>query len=817
MVARRFALWFGGALLIQMASLAIAAPGFIGSSRVSTAESGEPADADIHVRFNCKTQYLRHEPLGGGDRLRVFLEPSSICNGVSPTVARSKTRLRPFNSDNAHLLELEYDGESAAGSVLTLIFSEPVEFDIDMAALSFELVVHVRPEAGQSSGKAETGRESDILHRQVLQAPIATVNWVINLASLRRTPTLADALDLQLEDGQRLFYKEVVIDGIAWYRLRFGDFASADAANRALAALTATFPGAWIDREDGDAVSTTIATSKQTTQTEDVAEGVSAGSRIDVLMEDARKTMIAGDTSRAVQIYTKILQLPEHPRQAEAQEYLALAREKKGQTAHAKAEYERYLSLYPDSEGANRVRQRLAALLSSGRQSGATGSSPAAGNSRAAQRSDWRIQTFFSQYYRRDANQQNDQQEIISQSALYSDINFDARRRGDRFDFSSRLSAGYRNDFLDSTTSSGNSTRISYAYADLADAVTGLRGRIGRQSRNTGGVLGRFDGLNLGYELNERILVNAVAGKPAYSSSDSIDDERTFYGASLNYGPVFDGLDLGLFFIEQNIEGIQDRRAVGGELRYFGTNRNLWAQIDYDLGFGELASAFLQGSWRFDSRLSIHALVDRRGNPFLSAGNAMIGQPVVSFTELTAIFSEHELRQLGQDRTAQSTSYTIGMSYPLSPKLQINADMTQSTTDGTPASGGVLDTPATSYNYYSGSIVASSLLKEGDVSIITVRYSNSDTSRVASLSFDSRFPFGKSWRINPRLRVDRRERLGNSGYEWLYTPGFRLQYRRSQKFRIDLETGKQFSQQEIQGNDLDRESHFINLGYQVFF
>ena len=33
--------------------------------------------------------------------------------------------------------------------------------------------------------------------------------------------------------------------------------------------------------------------------------------------------------------------------------------------------------------------------------------------------------------------------------------------------------------------------------------------------------------------------------------------------------------------------------------------------IDYDLAYGELASAYLQGSWRFASRLSIHGLVDR--------------------------------------------------------------------------------------------------------------------------------------------------------------------------------------------------------------
>ena len=427
------------------------------------------------------------------------------------------------------------------------------------------------------------------------------------------------------------------------------------------------------------------------------------------------------------------------------------------------------------------------------------------------------MQTFFSQYYRRDANQQNEQEEIISQLALYSDVNFDARRRGERFDFSSRISAGYRSDFLDEDVGSGNDSRISYAYADLADAKTGWRARLGRQSRNTGGVLGRFDGLNVGYQASERLLLNTVVGKPVYSTSNSVDPSRSFFGTSLNFGPILENLDLGLFYIDQKIEGIQDRQAVGAEFRYFGTNQSLWGMIDYDLAFGELSSAFLQGSWRLPSRLSIHGVIDRRGSPFLSTSNAIVGQPVASFDELMVIFSENELLQLSQDRTPISTTFTLGLSYPISTKWQINADTSQSTIEETPASGGVLSTPGASYSYYSTSLIASSLLKEGDVTIFGARYSDSETTRVISFTVDSRYPIGRTWRLNPRLRVDRRQRLADSSYEWLYTPGLRIQYRRSRRMRIEFEAGKQFSKRETADANLDRESYFINLGYQVFF
>ena len=812
--------WIVGAILIGLAANAHGGPGFIESSRVSGDSTADASSATIEVRFNCKAEYLRHEPQGSSDRLRVYLDPTGICNGVSPVVAESRSRLRPLNSDSANLMDLEYDGDSPAGPMLTFNFSRPVVFEVDMSGVSFGLVVTVFA-ANDATQTATAPLSPSANHRQVPRAKAENPNYVVNLASLKRIPTIADAKGLELTANQRLFYSEVVVDGKNWYRLRLGSFESGKAAAAALGRLRADFPGAWIDEVDADIQITEI-TSAPTKLAEDPVElpegDGSTVSKVDALMQDARKSMVAGDISRAIQIYTKVLQQPEHMRMAEAQEYLALAREKNGQMAHAKAEYQRYLSLYPDSEGAVRVNQRLAALLATDGQSIGTTTASAAGG-RSSRQSDWRIQTYFSQYYRRDVNQPSDQNETVSQSALYSDVNLDARRRGERFDFSSRLSAGYRNDFLDERIGSGDSMRVSYAYADLADAVTGLRGRIGRQSRNSGGVLGRFDGLNLGYQLGERVLLNTVIGKPAYSSSDGIDSSRSFYGVSANYGPILKNLDLGAFYIAQDVEGVQDRQAVGAEFRYFGTNQSFWGMVDYDLAYGELASAFLQGSWRFESRLSIHGQVDRRGSPFLSASNALIGQPVATFQELVQIYSEDELRQLGRDRTSLSTTYTVGLSYPISPKLQINGDASQSTMDATPASGGVFATEESTYRYYSGSIVASSLMKEGDVSIISARFSDSDTSRVISLTFDSRYPIGRTWRINPRLRVDRRQRIGDPNYEWLYTPGVRIQYRRSQKFRIELEAGKQFSQRDsdIVDLNLDRESYFINIGYQSFF
>ena len=110
-----------------------------------------------------------------------------------------------------------------------------------------------------------------------------------------------------------------------------------------------------------------------------------------------------------------------------------------------------------------------------------------------------------------------------------------------------------------------------------------------------------------------------------------------------------------------------------------------------------------------------------------------------------------------------------------------------------------------------------SAIKEGDVSIIDLRYSESSTTVVQSITIDTRFPLASGWRLNPRLRVDRREILSDSSEEWIYSPLLRIQYRWGRKVRIQVEVGKQFASRELEEFDMDRESYFVNVGYQVIF
>ena len=137
--------------------------------------------------------------------------------------------------------------------------------------------------------------------------------------------------------------------------------------------------------------------------------------------------------------------------------------------------------------------------------------------------------------------------------------------------------------------------------------------------------------------------------------------------------------------------------------------------------------------------------------------------------------------------------------------------------DATPDSGGVAGNPASTYRSLSTDLVASSLIKEGDVSIIGLRYAESQLNETFSVHLDTRFPIGNHFRINPRWLGDYRDILSDGSTQMTYTPGIRLQYRKDRRFRIELETGMQFSSRELSTIDQDRESWFVNLGYQLFY
>ena len=545
------------------------------------------------------------------------------------------------------------------------------------------------------------------------------------------------------------------------------------------------------------------------------------------LMEQARQAMAGKDYSTAIGLYTKVLRTPNTPCAQDAQEFLALARERNGQKAHAKAEYDRYLAQYPEGEGATRVKQRVAALTTQ-RQTPKQ-------KRRAARGTDpyWDVYGGVSQFYRRNETQfditEQPGQNLVTLSGVFSDVDVTARRRSQNHDIRARVTGGHIKDFLEEGP--GDRTQLTSAYIEATDLRRDMSVRVGRQTSSSGGVLGRFDGGLFGYRLKPNLKLNAVAGYPVSFSDNSVNTNRHFYGVNFELGTYADAWDFIPFIIEQQVDGILDRRAVGWETRYFDANKTFLSVIDYDLSYKKLNNLLLLGNWTFPNRLTFNVNVDYRNAPVLTTNNALIGQTSASIEELLLMLDENQVRQLALDHTPTSEAVTVGLSRPITEKLQLSADITMmELSDFIVTDVEMIDPlnppspfeeqlgiiPASGKQYfYNLQFIGSSLIKQGDIGILGLRYSDTVNSSTSTVTLNSRFPINQAWRINPRLRVDYRENKMDGGSQFLTLPSVRVDYRARRNLRFELEAGWEVMTRELlDGLEENRSGYFVNLGYR---
>ncbi|MFQ5488236.1 MAG: SPOR domain-containing protein, partial [Gammaproteobacteria bacterium] len=630
--------------------------------------------------------------------------------------------------------------------------------------------------------------------------------YAVQLKLSRQRPSLEGLPSLPALLEYRLYTNSVTLKGKQWYQLRLGFFATTAEARQVNESLQQAFPGSWIVKtspQERKAAARHALGTANTAQnpaprtgaaTKDTTATMGKAAQ---LMEEARRAMAQASYSRAVALYTKILQLPGHPYQQDAQEFLGVARERKGQLAHAKAEYEKYLRLYPKGEGAERVRQRLAGILTA----------RAKPQSRIKKRAKtgrkegtWLVFGGFSQYYRRDVSYVDRGGDSVDQSSLISDLDVSGRYRDGRYDVRTRFSGGYDYDFLDA---GDNDTRISSLYAEARDQRLQLRGRLGRQTLSSGGVLGRFDGLWLNYPLMPELRVNFVSGYPVEKSTDAhVDTERHFYGLNFDLGTFNDSWDFNVFYIKQLLEDITDREAVGGEARYFHGDRSLLALLDYDVEYGSFNIAQLVGNMTLPAqRVTLNLLLEYRRSPLLTTSNALIGQDSDTIDGLRQLFSSGQIQGLAEDRTADYTTLSLGAARPVNQHFQLSGEFTVTHLSDLPASGGVDAVEGSGYEYfYDLQLIGSDLLKRGDLTILGARFSDTANAYVSNLSLDTRFPLHALLRINPRLLFDYRSFKDSNGDQWTFSPLVRVDYQWRRRRHFELDAGAEWSSRNLASN-----------------
>lgn len=545
-------------------------------------------------------------------------------------------------------------------------------------------------------------------------------------------------------------------------------------------------------------------------------------------MDEARAALKRGNYVGAVRLFARVLAYPEHQHSAEAQELIGVAYYKNKQFDQARAEYEDYLQRYPSGDGAESVRQRLDALI--------TASLPREEKLRAARKAQgggsgettYTISGSASQFYVRDdsfrvlrdpslppALNADREDHRVHRHALLSSLDVIAGWGNDQYRSKLRFSGTEEHGFDDNS----DIYSVSALFFETSVRDWGALLRLGRQTRSTGGVLGRFDGAFASWQAAPWLRWNVVAGSPVASRRDEpFKDEKTMFGTSVDFGPLFGGLEFSLFAIEQQAHGILDRQAVGAEMRYLADRRSAFATLDYDVHLNQLNAAILSGSWTFEDKSTLSAGIDYRKSPYLTRWNALQGQPYRSLYELLKARTAEEVDQMAIDRTAAYSSATVGYAMPLTPKLQLSFDATAAHIDGTIASFGVDATPHMGNELYlAAQLIGTSLFRDEDMFIIGARFADRQDSYTYVVDLSTRLPLTAEWRINPRLLLSYREGRIIDFTEYSVLPSVLLNYYITRDFTLELEVGARWTRHLQAGAQEDTTDVFFTAGFRYDF
>ena len=531
------------------------------------------------------------------------------------------------------------------------------------------------------------------------------------------------------------------------------------------------------------------------------------------LMTAGRAALDARNHALATERLNELLMLPPNRQSRDAQELAGVARERAGEVQKARAEYELYLKLYPDSDGAARVRERLAALAA-----------PEVPGARRVERAPLRAVTgTLSQYYYGGRTKidtafntptTHDRSSFAATdlSALVTNVDFTIRNRTETSDSRFVLRDTNSASFLESQDSYN---RLNAAYYDYRSLQNSFAARIGRQTGLTGGMPQRFDGALGGFGIAPKWRLNAAAGVPV--DYPKIESDRQFWATNLEYENLADAWSGNFFFIDQRSDGMLDRRAVGTEVRYFRGGTSLFSLLDYDTSYKEWNITMAQGTWQSEGRTTLNLLYDRRRAPTLATTNAIFGQGTTSLEMLRKTLSEDQIRQLARDVTATATQALIGFTTPVAAKWQAGADARLTNVGPLPSvevNGIVLPAqPATGDIYsYTFQAIGSNLYSRRDTSVFSLTYVTGPAQDGYQVSYNNLSTLG-DWTLEPSLRYYTQEDNQAVKLE-RWTPGLRLTYRVRDSLALEAEFTWEQSQTIGPMSRDDTSRGFFYVGYR---
>ncbi len=584
-------------------------------------------------------------------------------------------------------------------------------------------------------------------------------------------------------------------------------------------------------------------------------------------MDEGRAALRRGGFREAIALFTKVLTFPDNPYTAEAEELLGFARQKNGQLAEARIAYENYLRHYPSGEGSERVRQRLAGLVTAQDDRTAVLREPAQGPLKAlpigkftkTNETTWSLTGSVSSFYiHDDANttardtslapnlaNSNADDHSVHQNEIFTTLDLLATWNDNSTSGKIRFSGGEEHRFASNimapTGDQKDQFGVAQASLDLVVKDINLRTVAGRQTFNGDGVFGRFDGVLFSWQALPMLKVDLVGGSPANSRYNlPFTNERWFYGGGIGIGPMFGGLETSIYFNEERGRWLVDREAVGTDIRYSDPTRFVFANFDYDVRFQQLGEAVASGSWTLPFGTTLYGGADYRRVPFLSSWNVLLNQPfgtLYDFLKAQAALGQpltsEQVNQLALAETPLYKSIMFGFSHPVSEKLTVSADFTFANLSRTITPLSSLDPTlaqlASGNEYYAtAQLIWTNLFKQGDMYTTAFHYAQQETDRQYVFDVNARYPVTKDLLVSPRLR------LGYSQYtsgaflnptilattnitQYTVMPSLLIDYNITPNLQLETEIGTQWTYSTQPGMRTRDTEIFGTIGFRYTF
>jgi tetratricopeptide (TPR) repeat protein len=553
-------------------------------------------------------------------------------------------------------------------------------------------------------------------------------------------------------------------------------------------------------------------------QAEQAAAAPPPAGSAEALMAAGRNAIVREDYAAAIRAFTQLLALPENSLTRDAQEFLALSYERRGDSARARAEYESYLKRYPEGEDAARVRQRLATLSAE----------PQAQLLRAPSEPQHGWRSFvgggLSQFYYR-GNSKIDSQplganaldrttlSLVDQSALITSFDANARFLDDTHENRIVFRDVNTRNFISGQESIN---RLDSAYYDYKYKPASASARLGRQPGNTAGLPGRFDGALLGYGLTSSTRLNLAAGEPVVPGF-TIDSVQRFYGASAELGPFNQRWSGNVYVFRQTVDGIADREAVGMEARYFMPQGYFSTTVDYDTLFRHLNFATAQGNWIAPWKTAFNLLLDYRMTPSLQTTSAVIGEATTSIRQLLNTYTEDELRQRARALTAQSAIAYGGFTHPVSSVWQLGANASVTRISHTDGTNNYPATPGSGYVYtFTAQAIGTGVLATRDVNVFSASRVSADTYTGLAGQITTRIPVGANWTFDAAVLWYGQDNQDGSTLQRV-SPVGRASYRWRNSVTLEAEAGIENTTARSAFLQEDTRRYFFSLGYRWDF